>query len=198
MQVDAQRARTLSSIAAVVSAFVVFVLGGGTVLGIWASQRMDAEAAAEVAEQETIRLAQEAENARKVELAKPVEVVPTTTPVKRTRTGKKRAKRSVPSSKPAEPSRTEAPPVAAVAKAKAARVRTRTGKGRVIIQGDATRVRLMGPTGTYGAGSLPSGTYTVQATFPGVDPRMAGTVEVDDGSVVNLVCKSSTKHCTPR
>ncbi len=197
MQVDAQRARTLSSIAAVVSAFVVFVLGGGTVLGIWASQRMDAEAAAEVAEQETIRLAQEAEAARKVEEAKPVEVVAPTKPVRR-RTRTARAKRPTPSLKRVEPSPIEAPPVAAVAKAKAAKVRTRTGKGRILIHGDATRVRLMGPTGTYGAGSLPSGTYTVTATFPGVDPRMAGTVEIDDGTVVNLVCKSSTKNCVSR
>ena len=62
MSISAQQAKTVSSIAAVASAFLVFVLGGGILLGIWASERADAEAAAELAEaaeREALRLAAE-------------------------------------------------------------------------------------------------------------------------------------------
>jgi hypothetical protein len=58
MDADAHRAKTLSSIAAVASAFLVFVIGGGLMLGVWASQRNDATLAASALEAERIAEAQ--------------------------------------------------------------------------------------------------------------------------------------------
>lgn len=193
MTVDTQRAQTLSSAAAVLSAFLVFVVGGGILLGVWAQQREVAHAAAA----EKVELAAEKERAaakaKKERAAVKVE--------KASKNVRKRPVRSRP--KPVEVAvAKEAPPAAETVKvaksAKAATVKTSTGRGSVLIYGDATRVRLVGSNGTFGAGKVPSGTYTVQATFLGFEPRMAGTVKVSDGARVNLVCASSTKTCEPR
>jgi len=192
MTVDTQRAQTLSSAAAVLSAFLVFVIGGGILLGVWAQKREVAQTAAEKAE-----LAAEKERAaakaKKERAAPKVE--------KASKSVRKRPVRSRP--KPVEVAVVkEAPPAAETVKvaksAKAATVKASTGRGSVLIYGDATRVRLVGSKGTFGAGKVPSGSYTVQATFSGFEPRMAGTVQVSDGARLNLVCASSTKTCEPR
>ncbi len=71
-----------------------------------------------------------------------------------------------------------------------------TGRGTVIILGDANRVRLIGNRGSFGAGALPAGAYTIQATFDGAEPRMAGRVEIGDGERVRVVCIAGRQTCT--
>ncbi len=71
-----------------------------------------------------------------------------------------------------------------------------TGRGTVIILGDANRVRLIGNRGTFGAGALPAGAYTIQATFDGAEPSMAGRVEIGDGERVRVVCIAGRQTCT--
>ena len=193
MTAAAQRAQALSSAAAVLSAFLVFVIGGGVLLGVWAQQRELAETAAEqvlvAAEQERA-----AEQARKEKAAAEVEKVQRKTPRRTTRTPAKAADAA--KSKGAT-SGAETVQAAKVAKAVPA-AKDLTGRGSVLVYGDATRVRLMGSKGTFGAGKVPAGRYTVQATFVGFEPRMAGTVEVSNGARLSLVCASSTKTCEAR
>jgi len=192
MTAEAQRAQALSSAAAVLSAFLVFVIGGGVLLGVWAQQRDVAKAAAEQAETaaEQERLA---EKARKEKAAAIVEKAP--------RKAKRRSSRT--RAKPVAAKSTESSLVTETVKAaKSAKatapVKDLTGRGSVLIYGDATRVRLMGSKGTFGAGKVPGGSYTIQATFVGFEPRMAGTVEVSNGARLSLVCASSTKTCELR
>lgn len=193
MRIEAQRAQALSSAAAVLSAFLVFVIGGGVLLGVWAQQRDVAEAAAEqvviAAEQDRV-----AEKARQEKAAAKVEAAPETTPKRATRT----RTRPVDVVKKKEPlPRTETVQAAKSAKA-ALPVKPLTGRGNVRIYGDATRVRLVGSKGTFGAGKVPAGSYMIQATFVGFDSRMAGAVDVSDGARIGLVCASSTKTCEVR
>ena len=61
MTVNPHSAKTMTAISAAVSAFVVVVLGGGTVLGVWASERADA--ASEATQQEAERLQRRADQA---------------------------------------------------------------------------------------------------------------------------------------
>ena len=203
MDADAHRAKTLSSIAAVASAFLVFVIGGGLMLGVWASQRNDATLAASALEAERVAEAQARQSKLELEeedarlRAEQAQAAKKAKPLRRSRRTAKSARSKaepvrVKSSAKADP---VAPAAASLARAKSSKASTkiRSGKGKVLVYGDATRVRLMGSSGTYGAGSLPSGSYTIQATFPGFDPRMAGAVEVNNGDVVSLMCSSSTK-----
>lgn len=191
MTAEGQRAQALSSAAAVLSAFLVFVIGGGVLLGVWAQQRDVANAAAEqaeiVAEQERV-----AEKDRREKAAAKVEAAPRKTPRRTTRTRVKPVE-------VAKNTESSSDTVKAAKSAKAvAPVKDLTGRGSVLIYGDATRVRLMGSKGTFGAGKVPSGRYTIQATFVGFEPRMAGTVEVSKGARLSLVCASSTKTCELR
>ena len=39
MAIESQRAQTLSAVSTVLSAFLVFVIGGGVVLKVWADER---------------------------------------------------------------------------------------------------------------------------------------------------------------
>ncbi len=197
MTAEGQRAQALSSAAAVLSAFLVFVIGGGVLLGVWAQQRGLAETAAEqalvAAEQERA-----AEQARKEKAAAEVEEVQRKIPKRTTRSRARTQAKATDTSK----NKGETPVVEKVKAAKAAKAtptaEALTGRGSVLVYGDATRVRLVGSKGTYGAGKVPAGRYTVQATFIGFEPRMAGTLEVSDGARLSLVCASSTKTCEVR
>jgi hypothetical protein len=183
--------QTLGAIATVVSAFVVFVLGGGLVLVSW------------VAAQETARAREQALLSVPIPVAEvPVEdtVVEEPTPVSKPieRPAPKRSVRSTRSA-PAvrvEPIQVEEP--VDVAPTPVATPINPDGRGTVIIRGDASRVRLIGGRGTFGTGALPSGSYTIQATFEGDDPRMAGTVEIADGERVQVVCSASLRRCERR
>jgi hypothetical protein len=179
----------------VLSAFLVFVIGGGVLLGVWAQQRGLAETAAEqvlvAAEQERA-----AEQARKEKAEVEVEKVQRKTPRRPTRT-RTPAKAAGAAKNKGASSGAVAVKAAKVAKATPA-AKDLTGRGSVLVYGDATRVRLMGSKGTFGAGKVPAGRYTVQATFVGFEPRMAGTVEVLNGARLSLVCARSTKTCEVR
>ena len=61
MTVNPHSPKIITAISAALSAFVVVVLGGGTVLGVWACQRADA--AAEAAQQEADRVQRRANQA---------------------------------------------------------------------------------------------------------------------------------------
>ena len=71
-----------------------------------------------------------------------------------------------------------------------------TGRGTVIIMGDADRVRLTGSRGSFGAGAIPAGAYTIQATFDGGEAQMAGTVNIGDGERVRIVCIAGRQSCS--
>ena len=71
-----------------------------------------------------------------------------------------------------------------------------TGRGTVIIMGDAQRVRLTGSPGSFGAGALPAGVFTIQATFDGDETSMAGTVNVGDGERVRIMCIAESQRCS--
>lgn len=198
MSMSPQQAKTVSSIAAIASAFLVFVLGGGAILGMWASERADAQAevvAAEAAARDAARLAAQERRAAMEQAERAAEE-----DVRRRRSSRKsRSARARPRS-PATPTASVAQSESSAAQAPAVqKPRGKlTGKATVLVRGDATRVRLMGAKGTYSAGPLPAGAYTVQATFPGAEPRMAGAVEIYGGQVAKLVCSSATKTCSVR
>lgn len=203
MSVGGPREKTLSSIAAVVSAFLVFVVGGGLLLGVWTSQRAEAEAAALIAEEEAMNAAQAEARRLEAEAAAKAEVEAAKASKKRRRSRRSSSSKALKAARieAAESTReVQAKSSVAVETAETTKQRERrlTGKGKVLIRGDATRVRLMGTGGVFAAGSLPAGTYTVQATFPGFDPRMAGTVEIEGGKASTLICSSSTKSCSIR
>ncbi len=182
MTTDLQTRRTLSSVAAVFSAFFVFLVGGGVVLKAWVDQRNST--ALVVGEAQTIEtLPVESDGDSSTTEALP----PTTTSKKSTTARKKPKKPKVASS--GEREKTTLPPKVDEAE------RPRKGKGTVMVMGGASRVRLMGPAGTFGPGTVPAGSYTIQATFSGSDPRMAGTVEIDGGERIIVVCSSSTQKC---
>jgi len=184
--------QTLGAIATVVSAFVVFVVGGGMVLVSW------------VAAQETAQASVQAEVVVPVpSIEEPVvEVVaePTVVPAKPAE--RSHTKRVVRTKKPVAAATVSAiqvePVPVTVAPTPVAAPVNPDGRGTVIIMGDATRVRLIGGRGTFGAGSLPSGSYTIQATFEGQDPRMAGTIEIADGERARIVCIASLRRCERR
>ena len=189
MAIDPQRAQTLSAVSTVFSAFLVFVIGGGLVLKIWTDERKatQSETAAE------ITVIENAKPEASKEVAQPTEKVQTKT----------RAKPKSSRSKPAERSAAQA--VKATKKTKASSKvsasspasETVSGKGQVVIAGDA-RVRLVGSNGTFGSGTVPAGSYTIQATFEGGDPRMAGTVKVANGERIIIICKTAGQRCVQR
>ena len=61
MTITPQSAKSVTVVSAAISAFLVVVLGGGTVLGVWASQRADA--VAESAQREAERAQRRADQA---------------------------------------------------------------------------------------------------------------------------------------
>jgi len=67
----------------------------------------------------------------------------------------------------------------------------------VRVAGDATSVRLVGPEGSFGMGSVPPGSYDVMASFGSEAPRKASTtpVQVGAGEEVTIECSSFTYTC---
>jgi hypothetical protein len=64
----------------------------------------------------------------------------------------------------------------------------------VVLQG-AKSVELSGRSGTFPAGRVPAGTYTVKAVFGHDAPVVAGEVTVVAGETVTLVCNERFKRC---
>jgi hypothetical protein len=64
----------------------------------------------------------------------------------------------------------------------------------VVLQG-AKSVDLSGRAGTFGAGRVPAGTYTIKAVFGHDDAVVAGEVTVVAGETVTLVCNERFKRC---
>ena len=191
MSIDPQRAQTLSAISTVLSAFMVFVIGGGVVLKIWVDERKGAQRspADEVVATEEAKPAPE-----------PV-VEPGTKKLQSKKTIKPKIAKVRASERPAvkKAKSTKAAKVAKAVSASSGAVGAVSGKGQVVVAaGDASRVRLIGSNGTFGSGTVPAGSYTIQATFRDGDPRMAGTVQVADGQRIIIVCKAAGQRCVQR
>ncbi len=69
------------------------------------------------------------------------------------------------------------------------------GMGRVSVTGDAEQVVLLSSDGSFSPGIVPSGTYRVQARFPGGELISAGQVVVPTGKEVTLRCTSGFFKC---
>lgn len=78
---------------------------------------------------------------------------------------------------PAEPAKASPPP-----------------KASVRIAGDATLVTLVG-SGTYGAGEVPPGTYTIKAIFGDAEPVGSGSVTLAAGQSVSVRCSAKFRRC---
>lgn len=71
--------------------------------------------------------------------------------------------------------------------------------GTVRIEGDAASVRLVGSNGSFGAGSVPAGSYVVQASFgEGSAVVSAGDVVVKEGGQVTVRCNATFMACKVR
>lgn len=187
MAIEPQRAQTLSAVSTVLSAFLVFVIGGGAVLKIWADERKAARMlpAADVASSVMAEPAQPAEKASARDQG----------------TAQRPAARKSVNEKPRKRSVARTVKVAKAAKASGSPTPAPepvSGKGQVVVAGNASRVRLIGSNGTFGSGTVPAGSYTIQATFRGGDPRMAGTVQVADGQRIIIVCQTAGQRCVQR
>lgn len=190
MSIEPQRAQTLSAISTVLSAFLVFVLGGGAVLKIWVDERKTTRAisAVQAAPVEEVRATAETETVSAIETRS---VQRSSKPkATKSRASERAPAKNVRSAKKAKAARTKSPPPKPVEPV--------SGKGQVMVRGDAARVRLIGSNGTFGSGTVPAGSYTIQATFSGGDPRHAGTVQVSDGQRIIIVCKAAGQRCVQR
>lgn len=183
MKLDPNSPRTLGSIAAVFSAFFIFLVGGSLVLKMWVDERN----LARDTEIPKVDLTPSVVEEKDIEKPKPSE--PTQPAKKKTIAPRKKAK-SVAKKPAPEPPKTEAPPPAPP--------KIKKGKGNVMVTGSASRVRFYGPPGTFGPGKLPAGTYSIQATFPGSGPIMAGTIEVNGGDRFVVSCSRSSQTCVRR
>ncbi len=70
--------------------------------------------------------------------------------------------------------------------------------GTVFITGDARSVWLDGPEGSFPAGAVPPGTYTIKAWFDSPDPATAGTLTVGSGEQVTVHCAAAMLQCRRR
>ncbi len=71
--------------------------------------------------------------------------------------------------------------------------------GQVAVTGDATSIQLVSSSGSFGAGTVPPGTYRVMATFTGAtDAIQAGTVVVRDGQDVTINCNGIMMRCSEK
>ncbi|MFH1466884.1 MAG: serine/threonine-protein kinase [Pseudomonadota bacterium] len=93
---------------------------------------------------------------------------------------------TTPPSTPAPPP--SAPPSAAAAPRQAV----------VSVTGDARSVWLEGPAGSFPAGAVPPGTYTIKAWFDSPDPAHAGTITVAEGEHATLACVAAMLQCRRR
>ena len=66
----------------------------------------------------------------------------------------------------------------------------------MLLRGDRAEVVLVAGDQRHPTpGSVPVGTYDVEATFPGGAPAVAGQVEVTAGGTVTLVCNQIFELC---
>lgn len=70
-------------------------------------------------------------------------------------------------------------------------------QGSVVFQG-AVDLKLVGAAGTFSRGMVPAGTYQVQVSFDGMTWNSSGSVTVQPGRQVVLVCKANLKRCIVR
>ncbi len=200
MPPENDQARTQGAVAAVLSAFVVFVVGGGVVLKVWADQRMAALASFSAPHAASAVLKEPA-----AQPAAASEKVAESDPAPQTRPPSKREVVREPKRSP-RVQKVSSPDLKEARESASARVASPPpatpprsvvkGTGRVIIRevGDA-RVFLLGEKGMFKSGDVPAGSYSIQASFGGGDPRMAGTVQVADKQRVVIICRSADQRC---
>lgn len=70
--------------------------------------------------------------------------------------------------------------------------------GTVNLTGDARSVWLDGAAGSFPAGAVPPGTYTIKAWFDSPDPATAGTITVGSGEQVTVHCAAAMLQCRRR
>lgn len=87
--------------------------------------------------------------------------------------------------------------VAEVADARDMLARLNVGPGgTVTITGDAAAVWLVGSRGTFGAGSVPAGSYVLRVSWaPGTLPVEAGSIDLEAGQNVHVNCRVSFLRC---
>ena len=185
MTMDPNSPRTLGAVAAVFSAFFVFLIGGSAVLKVWVDQR-NVVRDAEQTQSELVRPVVKEQVPEKTEKIEPV-----SEPEKNKKEPRKVKKQ--PTEKPIpEKLEPEPPPPMPPPKAK------KTGEGKVMVTGNVTRVWFYGPTGRFGPGKVPAGSYHIQATFKGSGPTMAGMIEVNGGDRLVVSCSAGSKKCVRR
>jgi hypothetical protein len=70
-------------------------------------------------------------------------------------------------------------------------------RGTVVVSGDATEVWLDGASGRFRPGSVPAGSYRIEARFGG-ELVKAGSVTVAAGAKVTVVCQGEFQLCKAR
>ncbi len=70
--------------------------------------------------------------------------------------------------------------------------------GTVVVTGDARSVWLDGPEGSFPAGAVPPGSYTIKAWFDNPDPATAGSVAVSADEQVTVHCVAAMLQCRRR
>ena len=69
-------------------------------------------------------------------------------------------------------------------------------RGRVVLEGDADRVVLVGTAGSFVLpASVPEGSYTIRATFSGREPMVAGRATVHGGGTTTVRCSAGFTRC---
>ena len=102
-----------------------------------------------------------------------------------------------PPADPQAPAQTETAPEPAKPAAEPKPEPARPTKGTVWVVGETQEVWLVGESGRHKPGSVPPGSYTVEATFDGWGTVTAGRVTVEAGQTVTLKCNQRFKNCKP-
>ena len=69
------------------------------------------------------------------------------------------------------------------------------GTARVVVEGEATAVRLIKDGKAAPLDRVPPGTWTIEATFPGRGAVAAGSVTLNAGERVTVVCRAAFARC---
>ena len=70
--------------------------------------------------------------------------------------------------------------------------------GQVRILGDAESVVLVAGNTRLDPGLVPAGSYTLEAVFPGLEPMVAGEMEVAPGERLLVTCRAAFTRCAVR